>query len=113
MSTLKAVPAIGTPRGFGNYFKLKVFFRQARLGGRPQLGGTSRIGETDAMSREVIFEFYRLGNSVKVSAVDTETLTEVSVVGPVTASEATLRNNALRKLEFVLARRGAQGKNPR
>ena len=65
------------------------------------------------MSREVIFEFYRLGNSVKVSAVDTETLTEVSVVGPVTASEATLRNNALRKLEFVLARRAAQEKKPR
>ena len=65
------------------------------------------------MSRDVIFEFYRLGNSVKVSAVDTETMTEVSVVGPATASEATLRNNALRKLEFVLARRAGQGKTPR
>jgi hypothetical protein len=65
------------------------------------------------MSRDVIFEFYRLGNSVKVSAVDTETMTEVSVVGPATASEATLRNNALRKLEFVLARRAGQGKKPR
>lgn len=65
------------------------------------------------MSREVIFEFYRLGNSVKVSAVDTETLTEVSVVGPVTASEATLRNTALRKLEFVLAKRAGTGRKPR
>jgi len=65
------------------------------------------------MSRDVIFEFYRLGNSVKVSAVDTETLTEVSVVGPATASEATLRNNALRKLEFVLARQAGQRKKPR
>ena len=64
------------------------------------------------MSREVIFEFYRLGNSVKVSAVDTESMTEVSVVGPATASEVTLRNNALRKLEYVLARRAAQ-KRPR
>jgi hypothetical protein len=64
------------------------------------------------MSREVIFEFYRLGNSVKVSAVDTETMTEVSVVGPATASEATLRNNALRKLQYVLGRQGTQ-KKPR
>ena len=63
------------------------------------------------MSRDVIFEFYRLGNSVKVSAVDTETLTEVSVVGPATASEATLRNTALRKLQFVLARKA--GKDPK
>ena len=65
------------------------------------------------MSRDVIFEFFRVGNSVKVSAVDTETMTEVSVVGPATASEATLRNNALRKLEFVLARRAGQANKPR
>ena len=65
------------------------------------------------MEREVIFEFYRIGNSVKVSAVDTETLTEVTVVGPATASEAILRQNALRKLEFVLARRSGQDRGPR
>jgi hypothetical protein len=65
------------------------------------------------MGRDVIFEFYRVGNSVKVSAVDTETLTEVSVVGPATASEATLRQNALRKLEFVLAKRAGQDRKPR
>jgi hypothetical protein len=64
------------------------------------------------MGRDVIFEFYRVGNSVKVSAVDTETLTEVSIVGPITASEATLRNNALRKLEFVLARRAGKDRKP-
>lgn len=65
------------------------------------------------MARDVIFEFYRVGNSVKVSAVDTETLTEVSVVGPATASETTLRRNALRKLEFVLAKRAGQDPKPR
>lgn len=65
------------------------------------------------MSREVIFEFYRLGNSVKVSAVDTETMVEVSVVGPATASQETLRINALRKLEFVLARRAGTAAKPR
>jgi hypothetical protein len=65
------------------------------------------------MSRDVIFEFFRVGNSVQVSAVDTETMTEVSVVGPATASEATLRNNALRKLEFGLAKRAGPGNKPR
>ena len=65
------------------------------------------------MGRDVIFEFYRVGNSVKVSAVDTETLTEVSVVGPATASEATLKLNALRKLEFVLAKRAGTDRKSR
>jgi hypothetical protein len=38
-----------------------------------------------AMARrgDVIIEFYRVGAFVKVSAVDTATLTEVSIVGPV------------------------------
>jgi hypothetical protein len=65
------------------------------------------------MSRDVIYEFYRLGNSIKVSAVDTATMTEVSVVGPVTASEVVLRRTALRKLEFVLARQAREGKPAR
>lgn len=65
------------------------------------------------MAREVIFEFFRLGNSVKVSAVDTQTMIEVSVVGPATASEAALRHAALRKLKFVLARRAGEDKPTR
>lgn len=58
--------------------------------------------------REVIFEFLSIGNSVKVTAFDTETLTEVSIVGPVTASEKQLRATALRKLEYVLERQAKQ-----
>ncbi len=65
------------------------------------------------MAREVIYEFFRLGNAVKVSAVDTETMTEVSIVGPATASEASLRHAALRKLEFVLARKARADKPTR
>jgi hypothetical protein len=52
--------------------------------------------------REVLFEFKRVGNSVKVSAMDTETLTEVTMVGPVGASEAQLKTLALRKLKYML-----------
>jgi len=56
--------------------------------------------------REVILEFYPLGHYVRVSAMDTKTLTEVSIQGPVTASEDTLKRNALKRLEYVLKKKG-------
>lgn len=55
--------------------------------------------------REVLFEFYQVGNAVKVSAVDPETMTEVSIVGAPTMTEDMLKRAALRKLDYVLARR--------
>jgi hypothetical protein len=55
--------------------------------------------------REVILEFQVLGNAVKVTAIDPETLIEVSIVGSATATEETLKRAALRKLEYVLAKR--------
>lgn len=54
--------------------------------------------------REIIFEFQRVGNAVKVSAVDTATSVEVSIVGPAESGEETLKRTALRKLEYVLTR---------
>lgn len=54
--------------------------------------------------REAIVEFHRVGNAVKVSAVDTATGVEVSIVGPAESGEETLKRTALRKLEYVLAR---------
>ena len=59
--------------------------------------------------QEVIFEFIRLGNSVKVTAVDPLTRIEVAIVGPAAADEATLRQAALRKLDFVRRRRARSG----
>jgi hypothetical protein len=56
---------------------------------------------------EVLLEFHRIGAVVKVSAVDPATLTEVSISGPASAGEAALRQAALRKLRYVLERRGA------
>lgn len=56
-------------------------------------------------ANEVIFEFTRVGNSVKVTAMDTETLTEVSIVGPASAGPTQLRLTVLRKLEWVLAKK--------
>ncbi len=57
-----------------------------------------------AAEREVIFEFLRLGPSVKVTAVDVSTGVEVSIVGAPSAGNFALRRLAKRKLDYVLAR---------
>ncbi|MDJ0948713.1 MAG: hypothetical protein QNJ94_07315 [Alphaproteobacteria bacterium] len=54
--------------------------------------------------REVIFEFQQIGRAVKVSAIDTDSMVEVSIVGAPGVGEETLKRTALRKLEYVLAR---------
>ena len=51
-----------------------------------------------------IIEFHRIGNAVKVSAIDPVTLTEVSIVGDPSLSEAHLTRVAVRKLEFMLSK---------
>lgn len=56
--------------------------------------------------REVIVEFYSLGAYVKVSAMDTQTLTEISIQGPANASREMLQHNALKRLEYVLKKKG-------
>ena len=56
--------------------------------------------------REVIIEFYPVGNLVRVSAMDTATLTEVTTSGPASAGEATLKRNAVKRLEYVLKKNG-------
>lgn len=57
--------------------------------------------------REIIFEFQRVGGYVKVSAVDTLTAAEVSIVGPPSAGQVELERLAARKLEYVLEKRAA------
>ena len=54
--------------------------------------------------REVLIEFHQVGAYIKVSAVDPDTLTEVSIVGDPAAGQAALERAALRKLEYVLER---------
>jgi hypothetical protein len=55
---------------------------------------------------EVYFEFTAIGRNVKVAAIDAATGTEVSVIGPSTASQADLERLALQKL---VARLKAEG----
>lgn len=56
--------------------------------------------------REIIIEFYPVGQFVKVMAMDTRTLTEISIQGPANAGEALLKRNALKRLEYVLRKNG-------
>lgn len=53
-----------------------------------------------------IIEFTQIGASVKVTAVDPKTLTEVSIVGGVQYSQEFLTRQVVKKLEYVLAKRG-------
>lgn len=56
--------------------------------------------------REVLLEIVPMGGIAKVTAFDTQSLTEVSIQGPVHAGEATLKHNALKRLEYVLKKKG-------
>ncbi len=47
-----------------------------------------------------------MGSIVKVTAMDTQSMTEISIQGPKTAGEEALKHNALRRLEYVLKKKG-------
>jgi hypothetical protein len=54
--------------------------------------------------REVYFEIVAIGNAVKVTAIDSATGIEVSVMGPSSATQASLQQLALQKLKRRLTR---------
>lgn len=63
-------------------------------------------GNHPLAGREIIFEFYPVGQFVKVTAMDTKTLTEISIQGPANVGEEVLKRNALKRLEYVLRKKG-------
>lgn len=56
--------------------------------------------------REIIIEFHPVGHFMKVSAMDTQTLTEISIQGPANTPQDILQRNALKRLEYVLKKKG-------
>lgn len=58
----------------------------------------------DVHLAEVLFEFRIIGNFVRVSAIDTRTNTEISMVGDPKAGEELLKRMAMRKLRYVIAK---------
>ena len=59
---------------------------------------------TEPDRHEVYFEFVAIGNVVKVTAIDSQTGTEVSAMGPASSSQADLQQLALQKLKARLKR---------
>lgn len=55
--------------------------------------------------REVIFEFTPVGNIMRVTAMDTATMTEIALQCPLNAGEAVFKRNALLRLEYVLRKK--------
>lgn len=51
---------------------------------------------------EVFFEFTRLGQIVKVCAIDVETKIEAVVMVPASLSEMQMKDHALRKLQYLI-----------
>ena len=55
--------------------------------------------------RPIYIEFVVQGNVVKVTAIDSVTGVEASIVGPANAPQSTLAEAARRRLEYVLKKR--------
>lgn len=60
----------------------------------------------DPRDYNIIIEMIPNGRYVKVSAVDTRTGIEVSIVGDPRRGEAALRQAAVRRLRYVMEKRG-------
>ncbi|MBN2751184.1 MAG: hypothetical protein JXQ84_00595 [Rhodospirillaceae bacterium] len=54
---------------------------------------------------EILFEFRQVGNCVKVTAIDSASGVEVSIVGSPTLTRYSLQQAALRKLKHVLEKK--------
>lgn len=54
---------------------------------------------------EILFEYTRQGQYVKVTAIEPETCTEVCVVVPVGLSEQQMQIQAMKKLQYVLKKK--------
>lgn len=75
----------------------------ARLGVRRK--SPSSGPQESGKSREVYFELYPVGDSMKVSAIDSATGIEVSIVGPANLPQSELERVALNKLNYVMAQK--------
>lgn len=67
--------------------------------------GPRRPHSNIAKPGEIYFEHVRFGTAVKCSAIDADSGTEVSVMGPANVNQHTLEALALKKLKMVMARK--------
>jgi hypothetical protein len=70
--------------------------------------GLPGMKDKDVHMQEVLFEMRRVGNSVRVSAIDPITNIEVTIIGDPRFGEEALKRTAMRKLKYVIAKRREQ-----
>jgi len=58
----------------------------------------------DVILREVLFELQQVGSYMRVTAVCTRTNIEITMVGDPKLSERVLKDAAMRKLRYVIAK---------
>jgi hypothetical protein len=58
-------------------------------------------------SGPIYVEFVVMGNTVKATAIDPVTGIEASAIGPASAPQAVMAEQARRKLEYVLKKKGS------
>jgi len=56
--------------------------------------------------RDIIIELNQVGSVVRATAVDVKTMTEAHIQGPASSPQSVLQGNAMRKLEYVLRKKG-------
>lgn len=66
--------------------------------------GIASMAESAGLA-EVLFEFHRVGNSLRVAAIDPLSNTEVTIVASARCGEYDMKRIALRKLVHVLGQR--------
>lgn len=57
---------------------------------------------------DILFEFVRVGNNVKVTAIEPETQIEAAVVLPASLTEDQMKFQALNRLKYVLKKKEAE-----
>ena len=65
-------------------------------------------GKSSQPLKEVLFEFVPMGTSIKVSAIDPVSGTEVSIVGPASSSQRDLERVARSKLQYVMSKKAGE-----
>ena len=65
---------------------------------------------SDMDEREALIEIIRVGNAVKVTAIDPVTLAEATIVGSPRDGEEVLKRTAMAKLRYVLNKTAGEAK---
>jgi hypothetical protein len=67
----------------------------------------------DVGLREVLYEFRQVGKHLRIVAIDPDTGTEVTMIGDRKASMTELKRHAMRKLIYVMDKKGFTGRGRR